>query len=271
MRLLPLLLAASAVLSGCVGGGEAPLPPPGGIDAMAVLGDSITMGANLDSSRVGDNPGHSWAGGSTPDDGVESHYERLREDVGNRSLIAARSGARMSDLARQGDLAVAHQADYVTILMGANDACARSAAGMTPVETFRAQFRDAAERLEKGLPEGALVYVVSIPDVAALREALWNDSQARAVWRAFGICQAFLSEQATEAEMAEARERLAAYNRVLREESEAFGFAFDDEVVFREAVRREDVSPLDHFHPSLAGQRRLAEITWDAGPLATRT
>jgi lysophospholipase L1-like esterase len=139
---------------------------------------------------------------------------------------------------------------------------------MTPVETFRRHFRDAVETLERGLPEGAVVYVVSIPDVTKLREAFWNDSQARTVWRAFGVCPAILSERATAEDVETARGRLVAYNQVLREESDAAGFAFDDETVFDEPVRREDVSPLDYFHPSLTGQRRLAEIAWDAGPLA---
>ena len=235
---------------------------------MAALGDSITMAANLDQSRLRDNPGHSWATGAAPGDGVESHYERLRPDVENRTVNLARSGARMSDLARQADAAVAHGARYVTILMGGNDACASSVAAMTPVETYRRHFREAAERLDRGLPEDALVYVLSLPNVTGLRDAFWDDPQARTVWRVFGVCQAILSERATEADLAAARERVVAYNRVLREESAAFGFAFDDGATFREPVRREYVSPADYFHPSLAGQRRLAEVSWAAGPLA---
>lgn len=273
MRLPPLLLVGLALASGCLGAGpavDAPGPVPLRIERMAALGDSITMAANLDSSRMGDNPGHSWATGSVAEDGIESHAERLRPDVENRTLNAARSGARMADLARQADAAVRHGAHYVTILMGANDACARSLAGMTPVETYRRQFREAAERLDEGLPEGALVYVVSVPDVTGLRAALWDDPDARFVWRTFGVCQAILSENLTEADVQAARERIAAYNRVLREESAAFGFRFDDDAVFREPVKPEHVSPLDAFHPSLEGQRRLAEVTWKAGPLAAR-
>lgn len=267
-----LVLALAALLGGCVGGGADPAPPssaPARHAAMASLGDSITMAANLDSSRVGDNPGHSWASGLAADDGVESHAERLGGDARNGTRTFARSGARMADLERQAELAVAQGARYVTVLMGANDACARTSGSMTPVESFRRQFREAARTLE-GLPEGAVVYVASIPDVTKLREAFWNDSQARAVWRALGVCPSILSEQATPEDVEAARVRLAAYNRVLREECAAAGFAFDDEAVFREPVRREDVSPLDYFHPSLKGQARLAEIIWAAGPFAAK-
>jgi uncharacterized protein involved in type VI secretion and phage assembly len=33
-------------------------------------------------------------------------------------------------------------------------------------------------------------------------------------------------------------------------------------------IRASDVSTRDYFHPSLEGQRVLAEVTWNAGPLA---
>ena len=266
MALRVVLLAGMVLAAGCVGAGDP--AAPGTLDSMAALGDSITMAANLDRSRTGDNPGTSWATGVVADDGVESHYERLQPDVEDRTVLLARSGARMADLARQAEQAVALGARYVTVLMGGNDACAGTVARMTSVESYRERFREAARTLDEGLPRGAVVCVVSVPNVTGLREAFWNDTQARAVWRLLGVCQALLSERATEEDVAAVRERLVAYNQVLREETDAFGFAFDDDAVFREPIRREHVSPLDYFHPSLEGQRRLAEITWDAGPLA---
>lgn len=270
MDLRPLLLAALALASGCVGPGAppdaAPSPRPPG--SMAALGDSITTAANLDVQRLGDNPRHAWATGLWTDDTVASHHERLLPHVEGRAVNLARSGARMADLARQADAAVAHRAAYVTILMGANDACARSVAAMTPVETYRRQFRDAAERLQNGLPEGALVHVASVPDVAALRELFWDVPQARMVWRTFGVCQSLLSERATPADVQAVRDRVEAYNRVLREESRRFGFHHDEGAVHREPVRPAHVSPADFFHPSEEGQRRLAEVTWRAGPFA---
>lgn len=266
MRLATCCLVLLALLPGCLGGAE----DPPRVTSMAALGDSITMAANPDRDRFGDNPGHSWATGVSDQDRVQSHAERLSDALGNRSWNLARSGARMADLPRQADAAVERGARYVTILMGGNDLCAGSVEGMTPVETYRAQFREAARRLDEGLAEDAVVYVVSVPDVAQLREKMWDVPEARWVWRNFHVCQALLAEGATEADVAAVRERNVAYNRVLREESENFGFHFDDEAVYREEVSPERVSPLDFFHPSLEGQRRLAEVTWRAGPPALR-
>lgn len=268
VRLRVLLLASLALASGCVGSGGDATPAQERIDSMAALGDSISMAANLDPSRFGDNPGHSWTTGGVPDDNVTSHHERLQDEVGDRTVNLGRSGARMRDLARQADRAVEFGARYVTILMGSNDACADSVSRMTSVDAFRSQFRDAAKRLDEGLPEGALVYVVSIPDVGQLRDLFWDSSEARGVWRLFNVCQALLRESATEEDVAAFHERLVDYNKVLREESGTFGFRFDGEAVFRREIRAEDVSTLDFFHPSLAGQARLAEVTWEAGPLS---
>lgn len=238
---------------------------------MAALGDSITTAANVGHGRAGDSPQHSWATGRFANDSVESHHERLLGELDEGgALNLARGGARMADLPRQAERAVEHRARYVTILMGGNDVCASNVSGMTGVDAYRRHFRAAAERLDEGLPDGAVVYVLSVPDVTQVRELHWDNPSARFVWRTFGLCQALLGERATPADVEAVRERLVAYNRVLREESAAFGFHFDDEAVFRARQRPDDVSPLDYFHPSAEGQRRLAEISWKAGPLALR-
>ena len=53
----------------------------------------------------------------------------------------------MAELERQASITVAQRVEYVTILMGANDACASSEAAMTPVADFRAQFERAMATL----------------------------------------------------------------------------------------------------------------------------
>lgn len=236
---------------------------------MVAIGDSITRAMNPADERFGDQPHSSWATGSVAGDGIVSHLERLSllvPDIGERSLSVARSGARMSDFERQARAAVAAEPEYVTVLLGANDACASSVASMTEVETFRAQFRAGAQVLAEELPEGARVYVLSVPDVTALWDVAHEDQAARWVWGFFGICPSVLDSDATEADRAAVRARVVAYNGVLAEESARFGFAHDGGAVFEAKVRPEDVSSLDYFHPSLAGQARLAEASWAAGP-----
>ncbi len=58
----------------------------------------------------------------------------------------------MAELDGQAATTVSQGAEYVTILMGANDACASSEAAMTPVAEFRAQFERAMTRLSTGCP-----------------------------------------------------------------------------------------------------------------------
>ena len=55
------------------------------------------------------------------------------------------------------------------------------------------------------------------------------------------------------------------FNTVLQQECAAVARCrFDDNAVFNFQFSTEHVSKLDYFHPSLAGQAALAEITWAA-------
>lgn len=250
---IPTVLVALA-LAGCAGGNAALTLP----DGIAVLGDSISRATNVQGESFGDQPTHAWATGTDGNDSVRSHFERLRAlgaDI--VPFNDARSGARMADLARQADDAVRQRAQHVVVLMGANDACASPP---TDVEEFRAQLVDAAERLES---LDATVLVASIPDVAQLAELYGANDTARAVWRAYDVCPGALAEGA---DLAAVRARVVAYNDALREETLARGWTWDDGAVFETAYAAGDVSTVDFFHPSLAGQARLANATWEKSP-----
>jgi lysophospholipase L1-like esterase len=119
-RALVILLAAAFALAPAAAVADAP-PVPG---SMASMGDSITRGFNACGFYV-DCTSRSWSTGSNAT--VNSHYRRLR--AVNPSLVAyndAKSGAKVADMAGQAQTAVSQGADYVTILIGANDACASS-------------------------------------------------------------------------------------------------------------------------------------------------
>lgn len=239
-----------------------PLP-----DVVAAIGDSITQAANPNRDELGlSNPEHSWATGDAPDDDVESHYERiLEENPDAEAHNVAVSGATMADAPDQADRAVDASADYVTVLMGGNDVCASSIDAMTAVDDYEASFRAAIDRLADGLPE-ARVYVLSVPDVVRLPELFGDSQAARLVWRSFGICGAVLGDGADEADRAAAEERNLAYNDVLeRVCGEYEGCRYDEGAVFETTFERGDVSPADFFHPSLAGQAKLAEVAWVHG------
>ena len=245
-----------AALAGCA----SPSTERGLPDSIAVLGDSISRAMNVGGDSFGDQPAHAWATGTDAGDGVESHFERLRAlgaDI--VPFNDARSGAKVDDLDRQADLAVDQRAQHVVVLIGANDVCASPP---TSPQRFRERFVAGLARLEA---LDATVLVASVPDVARLAELYRDNATARAVWRAFDVCPGVLGEGV---DLAAVRATVAAYNEAMRVETQARGWTWDEGAVFDTAYEAGDVSTVDYFHPSLAGQARLAEATWAKGPYA---
>ena len=234
--------------------------------SMASTGDSITRAFNDCLFPYVDCPAASWSTGSSST--VNSHAKRIAASTGGIWVYNdAVTGADMADLNAQVQRAVTQGAQYVTILMGANDVCASSEAGMTPVATFRAQFEQAMATVSSGLPN-ARIFLSSIPDVYMLW-AIYKDSfSARSVWSLAGICQSMLanagSTSATDqARRLRVRQRNIDYNVELASVcAEYVHCRYDDGTVFGTAFVRSDVTTRDYFHPSVAGQTKLAAITW---------
>jgi lysophospholipase L1-like esterase len=261
VRAIALTVLAAAVLA-CAPAAAAAPPPPSSI---AGIGDSITRAFDV-CCWYGDHPAQSWSTGGMPFDGISSHYERL---LGLTSAVAghnyndARTGAKMRDAQGQAATAVTQGAQYVTILMGANDACTSSRATMTAVADFRAQFSAAMATLDTGLPAGAHVFVSSIPNVYRLWQVLRSDLAAQLVWFGAQICQSMLSPTNTEPDRQAVVARIQAFNGVLADVCSQYTFCrFDDNAVFNYPFTAAQVSKLDYFHPSLSGQAALATITW---------
>jgi lysophospholipase L1-like esterase len=242
----------------------APAAPPLP-NSIASIGDSITRAADV-CCWYGDHPAQSWSTGGGFFDGITSHYERIRAQtpsIWGRNYNDARSGAKMRDAQAQAETAVAQQARYVTILMGANDVCTSSPATMTSVADFTAQFSSAMGVLATGLPADAHVFVSSIPNVYRLWELFRGDAVAQLVWSVAGICQSMLSTSNTEEDRQAVLTREREFNGVLAGVCGGYEFCrFDGNAVFDYPFARNHVSRLDYFHPSLAGQATLASITW---------
>jgi lysophospholipase L1-like esterase len=270
VRLKLAAAALVATLAGAVPAAAQTVPP----DSMASTGDSITRAFNTGLLPYTDAARNSWSTGSRRY--VRSHYRRIlavNPQIFGRNFNDARSGAEMDELADQMTRVNLQQVDYVTVLMGANDACASSEAAMTPVAEFRAQFEEAVATLAAGSP-GTLVYVVSIPDIYRLWAILHDNPTARFVWRLTGFCKSMLANPgstapADEARRQRVRQRVIEYNEVLGTVCAAYVLCrFDGNAVFEYPFQPRHVSTRDYFHPSLEGQRVLAEVTWDAGPFA---
>jgi lysophospholipase L1-like esterase len=259
-----MLCVGSVTASPGLAGAAAAPPLP---TSMAAIGDSVTQAADA-CCWYGDHPQNSWSTGDAGWDGVLSHYERIRAlmpAITGHAYNDSASGARMSDAPGQADRAVGQQARYVTILMGANDLCTSSTATMTPVDTFRAQFRQTLATLDAGLPAQAHIFVASIPNVYHLWELYHTYWLAQFVWSTAHICQSLLSSSNTDADRQAVRDRETAFNAVLAQEcGQLAKCRFDGYAVFNYTFTRSQVSTLDYFHPSLSGQAALASATWGA-------
>lgn len=258
--LLLLLLLVGVAVPRAAAATSPPLPR-----SMAAIGDSMTQAADV-CCFYGDHPANSWSTGSASWDGVNSHYERIRAlkgAISGRAYNDSVSGARMSAAPAQAAKAVAQGAEYVTILMGANDVCTSSPSTMTSVDTFRQQYRNALATLDAGLPRRGHVFVASIPDIYQLWHVYQGSATARFVWDVADICQSMLSPYRTEADRQAVRQRNIDFNAVLQQECSSYAWCrFDGNAVFQYEFSRSHVSTLDYFHPSLSGQAELAKLTW---------
>ncbi|TCB95294.1 SGNH/GDSL hydrolase family protein [Micromonospora zingiberis] len=245
-----------------------PGPPP---SSMASLGDSITRGFNACGWYV-DCTSRSFSTGD--DSTVNSHYLRIRRAnsaINGRNHNAARTGAKSADLYGQAGTAVSQGVGYVTILIGANDACTSSESTMTSPATFRANIDSALARLKTGLPN-AKVYVISIPDVHRLWSVGKDSSSARTAWSLFGICQSILANPTSTAQADvdrrnRVRQRVVDFNGQLAAACAAYGAncKYDGNAVFGYPFTLAQLSGWDYFHPNATGQQVLATVSYPPG------
>ncbi|NJP88570.1 SGNH/GDSL hydrolase family protein [Nonomuraea sp. FMUSA5-5] len=238
---------------------------------MAALGDSISTGFNACGFYVSCTA-RSW---STGDNGeVASHYARLAKLSGTlhkHNLTFAAPGATSADLLGQMRQAIAARADYVTILIGAQDACTRTEQAMTPVATYRKRLDAALAALRSGVP-GARVFFASVPDVRRLWQVGKDNALARTFWTTARLCQSMLAApsstaRADEQRRSRVRARVIAYNRAAAGACAAYGprCRTDGGAVFSYPFTLDHVSKWDYFHPNTAGQKVLAERTFTRG------
>ncbi|MGN6694626.1 MAG: SGNH/GDSL hydrolase family protein, partial [Aquihabitans sp.] len=222
---------------------------PGKPTIVAAVGDSITQSTGTGALSK-ENPKNSWATGTD----VSSVAGRLGVATGNRYNFST-NGDRMSDFAPQiqngksggsGDVPVMPtNTGLVLVEFGGNDLCRDTVSAMTPVETYRAQFKAGLAAVANRAPN-ALIQVMSVPDIYNLwyiRGAPQNDTYhpepesgqasgingARFYWdglTAVGVkfpCQSLLTNPdsysaADRQRRLDVRTRNKAYNAVLAEE-----------------------------------------------------
>ncbi|NUT34154.1 MAG: SGNH/GDSL hydrolase family protein [Hamadaea sp.] len=245
-----------------------PGPPP---SSMASMGDSITRGFNACGWYV-DCPARSFSTGSYSS--VNSHYLRIlakNSAISGKNYNDAKSGAKAADMYGQAGTAVSQNVQYVTMLIGANDACTGSEASMTSVAAFRASIDSALNRIKAGLPN-AKVAVISIPNIWQLWNVGKGSSSARSTWSLFGICQSMLANPTSTAQAdvdrrARVLQRVVDFNSQLAQACTAYGANcdFDGNAVFSYSFSLSQVSTWDYFHPNTSGQTALASISYGGG------
>lgn len=229
---------------------------------MAVLGDSISRGFDA-CGVLQECVEVNWSTGTNP--GVASHASRIKAvnpdlQVFNNAVVGGTSAL----LPLQAAAARAQQADYVEVAIGANDACTPTVAAMTPMPEFRANVAGGLAQVRD-----ARVFVASVPNLYRLWEVAKDVPQARSVWQAFSVCQSMLAdplstERADRQRRKDVRKRIAAYNDVLREECAKLPTCrYDHGEVYKADFDLSEVSPIDFFHPSVAGQAAFSARTWE--------
>jgi lysophospholipase L1-like esterase len=229
---------------------------------MVALGDSLTSGYGSCLAPTS-CPRNSWSTGDGTQ--VRSHYRRILSEnpaIRGHARNLARAGVSVSSLPGQAEAAAGQRVDYVTILIGANDACSGS---MTPVGEFRDRVDTALATLKDAMPR-ARVLVVSLPNVYRVWELGHTNKVAVAAWKS-GICPNLLRNPTSNApadvnRRQAFRERISAYNGQLRAACDAYGSRcrFDNIATFAFALN--NLSAIDFFHPNASGQSALAQQTY---------
>ncbi|MCY1144585.1 GDSL-type esterase/lipase family protein [Actinoplanes sp. Pm04-4] len=255
--------------AGGTGGGGGSTPAKGYPSSMAALGDSITAGFGSCGSFLACGR-NSWSTGTA--EAVDSHYRRIlakNPKIKGKARNFAEPGAEARSLPSQVVQAVDMKAQYVTILIGANDACAPSPAGMTPVATFRRDVDRALTRLKKGLPK-ADVLVAGIPDLYRLWQLGRKDDRAVRAWQRFNTCRSMLAAPRSTTDPDDARRRqvqarINDYNDELRQACDKYGSRCRwDNDSHETSFNLDLVNQVDYFHPNQKGQAQLSDATYTA-------
>lgn len=269
----------------------APTPAPVPLPALlGAIGDSYTQAWSVSAAYLHDHPQFSWAVGTSGTDGVSSLLERLRGLGAAPAVVdAATSGRKMNDAPRQADLVVAAsrklaagKTAYVTFELGTNDLCA-SPDPMTPPVDFETQLQTAVAILQEGLPAGSRILMLAVPDFPHFRVITQADPTARATLsesKNANLCAPYLGRYSAAA-MTQANSYLSQYDASLAAACSGINATpgaagqlhctYDAALLAESDFTIKDMSTVDYFHPSLAGQARMAADAWQADVWASWT
>ncbi len=268
---------------------------------MGVAGDSLSQGALADGIYVGDQPWNSWAYGTTSV--VSSVLMRYRATLNPymTALTAAKDGATMiRDFGAQAVQICAQspRPDRVFVLLGQNDTCnsrrsfsGDAAANMPTADQFRSALHDGLTTLNRCLPKGSVVQVVSVIRVDFLYEAGYaeNAYYCPLIWDALDICP-IVTQESDVLRRREVGARIDEWNEAIAAELAAMNAGWNphrvtyvtdwegalvvdpatgavvggplDTSAGTFVFGSPEINGLDCFHASTTGQRELACLEW---------
>ncbi|SFR88464.1 GDSL-like Lipase/Acylhydrolase family protein [Microbacterium sp. cf046] len=266
------VIAAALAVSGCTAAEpeQVATPTPSAtlpdISTIAVVGDSMSLGVNA-CAEQGVCEQVSWAVGTDPAvNSVASRWGQL-SGTAPETMALARPGAGIGTRDAAIRALTDSDADLVLVLVGANDICTASMSAITPTETFAAGYADLLARTRDALPD-ATVVALSIPDLLQLWRVGRTDPTAVKAWNSSTSCTSMLDNATSDAPEDEARraviqETIDADNAAIAAACAASeGCISDGGAVNAVEFTKAEVSTLDHFHPSVAGQAAIAAAAW---------
>lgn len=232
---------------------------------MGSIGDSITTAMN--SNGWGERKPYNWSTGTTKNKAIRSHFHKIKK-ITQKEVTpynSATSGATSNDIAPQIDELLPKKPDYVTIMIGANDACSWAEDSEEQLDKYEDNVSSAIERLISNNSQ-IKILLVPIPNMYHLWETAHNEGNCQLRWNFLNICPNLLSSKRTEKERQEFQQRVYKANDRL----EKIALANVQHVKFDRSIadflfENKHISKRDCFHPSLSGQNIISSLTWKRG------
>jgi lysophospholipase L1-like esterase len=247
---------------------------------IGLLVNALQYGVTQDLHSI-EHRKYSWASGSSiPVMSMPSHLKRLSQIAGksipyfNASLSGAESdhvlNTQIVEL-RKWSREKLHQEfpDYVTLLIGANDLCAKEVGEMVMTPDFYSHVQQAVHEIVSTSPN-TKVLLSSIPNVQKLRDVaknakVWGALSCEQVWKKAKLCATLTSLNDPEGRLMVAN-RLDEFNRALHVISEDERDVYGDRVRYAKHLFEADFTAkdlaIDCFHPNKEGQAKVAERTF---------
>lgn len=253
---------------------------------------SLRGGLALDSFKtlvlIENKKSYSWSSGQW----IDSHYNKLVRAMEYRGfqgdldvMNVAVPGSVAEDTLKQAQKIVDvmnsgeyEKLEYVTLLIGANDACTSESPVGTPHEVFRRHVRATLSKLaEIQQGESVRVLVSSIPNIPALGDPKIRDHRTMGVMscdyfrhEVLKFCRP-LTRWSDERDFLQKYQSVVDKNEILREEVEEAMRSYPQlDLVYSDSLHQFEITPeilaADCFHPNQQGQEILSNLLWKDQP-----